>query len=61
MDKNKGKVKLNDELLDQVSGGDNEPDGIYFKYSCSVCFTVFPVNSELCKCPTCGKPVGGDI
>ena len=56
MDKNKGKVKLNDELLDQVSGGqDTNSSNGGQKLCCSDCgcfFDVpqfFPGNG----CPSC--------
>ena len=55
MEKNKGKVKLNDELLDQVSGGGQIIE--YNAYQCtnSDCMRIYglPDGHEL-VCPNCG-------
>ena len=37
MDKNNGKVKLNDELLDRVSGGAQDPGKTIEYYDCPIC------------------------
>ena len=59
MEKNKGKVKLNDELLGKISGGTgfNFPDPSDCTQNCWNCGMAFSEGETECK--YCGWPRGG--